>query len=70
MPFEDVRAVEGFLCRGPGAWAEATHHRPFVMGQRVAVLIVLSCEALDVVFTRLDWAFLRALILVRKHVCL
>lgn len=35
----------------------------------MSVLVVLSSEALDVVFARSDWALLRPLILVGQQMC-
>jgi hypothetical protein len=70
MSLEDVRAVEALLGRATRAWAEAAHHRAFVVRQCVSVLVVLACETFSVVLACGDRALLRALILVCEHVCL
>jgi hypothetical protein len=67
MALEDVGAVEALLGRGARPGAEAAHHRTLVVGQCVAVLVVLASESLDVVLACLDRALLWPLILVREH---
>lgn len=68
MALEHVGAVEGLLGSGARAGAEATDHGALVMGQGVAVLVVLASKALDVVLAGLDGALLGALRLVGEHV--
>ena len=70
MSLEDICAVERLFSRGTRAWAEATHHGALVVSKGMAVLVVLPCEALVVVFASGDGALLGPLVLVGKHVCL
>lgn len=70
MPLEDISAIETLLCSRSTTRAEATDHGTFVVSEGVSVLVVLPCEALDVVFAGSDWALLWPLVLVGKHVCL
>lgn len=70
MPLEYVCAVEALLCGAATAGAKATDHGTLVVGEGVSVLVVLSCEALGMVFTGWDWTLLWSLILVGKHVSL
>jgi len=68
MSFEHICAVEALLSRAARTWTETTHHSSLVVRQSVSVLVVLSCEALGVVFASRDRTFLRTLILVCEHV--
>lgn len=68
MSLENIRAVEGLFCRGSRPRAETTYHRTLVVGKSVAIFVVFSCEALDVVIASLNGAFLWTLILVSEHV--
>jgi len=68
VSFEDIRAIEALLGCASAAWAEATHHSTLVMRQSMSVLVVLACEAFDMVLACCNWAFLWSLILMRKHV--
>jgi hypothetical protein len=40
------------------------------MCECVPVLVILPCEAFDIVLARSDWALLRPLVLVGEHMCL
>lgn len=68
MTLEDIGAIEALFRGGAGARAETAYHGPFVVGEGVAVLVVLAGEALDVVFAVQDWALLGSLRLVSQHV--
>lgn len=68
VALEDVGAVEALFRGGTGARAETAYHGSFVVGQGVAVLVVLAGEALDVVLAVQDWALLWSLRLVSQHV--
>jgi hypothetical protein len=70
MSLEDIGAVEAFLRSSARARAETAHHGSLVVRQGVPVLVILACEALDVVFAGLDWALLGTLSLVGEHVSL
>lgn len=39
------------------------------MRQSVSVLVVLSCETLDVILASRNWALFRTFVLVGQHVC-
>lgn len=70
MTLEDVGTIEAFLEGRAGAWAETTHHISFVVSQSMSILIVLSSKAFVVVGAVDDWALLRSLRLMGKHMCL
>lgn len=70
VALEDVGAVKRLFGGRAGAGAETADHGALVMGQGVAVLVVLAREALDVVLAGLDGALFGALGLVGEHVCL
>lgn len=61
MTLEDVGAVEALFRGGAGTWAESAYHCPFVVGQGVAVLVVLAGESLDVVLAVQNRALLWSL---------
>jgi hypothetical protein len=69
MSFENVGAVEALLSRRPAPRAEAADHRPFVVCECMPVLVVLPCEAFNIVLARGDGALFRPLIQVGEHVC-
>ena len=68
MALEDVGAVEALFRGGAGARAETAYHCALVVGQGVAVLVVLAGKALDVVLAVQDRALLWSLGLVSQHV--
>lgn len=68
VSLEDICAVERLLSRGARSGTEATDHGALVVGQGVAVLVILASKPLDVVFTRHDGALLGSLSLVSEHV--
>lgn len=68
VTLEDVRSVERLLGGRARAGTETTHHCPFVVGQGVSVLVVLSCKTFDVVVTGLNRALLWPLSLMGQHV--
>lgn len=68
VSLEDICAVERLLSRGARSGTEATDHSALVVGQGVAVLVILASKPLDVVFTRHDGALLGSLSLVSEHV--
>lgn len=70
MPLEDIGSVEALFSSRAGRRAEATDHGALVMSQGMSVLVVLSCEALDVVFASRNRALLRSGLLVSPDVCL
>lgn len=61
MALEDVSAVEALFRGGAGAWAETADHCSFVVGEGVAVLVILARESLDVVLAVQDRALLWSL---------
>lgn len=70
MSLEDIGAVKALLGGSARAGAETADHGTFVVRESVPVLVVLPCEALDVVLAGLNWALLRSLRLMSEHVCL
>lgn len=68
MPLENVRTIEAFLRRRSGPRAKPAHHRAFVVGQCVAILVVFSCKALLMIFACHDRALLWSFGLMRQHV--
>ena len=68
MTLEYIRAVKALLGRRAGAGTETANHRPLIMRQSMAVLVILSRKAFPVVVASGDWALLRALKLMSKHV--
>jgi hypothetical protein len=70
VTLEHVGAVKALLRSRSASRTEAANHGSLVVSKCVAVLVVLACEALDVVFACGDWAFLGPLVLVCEHVCL
>ena len=68
MSLEDVRAIEQPLMRCSQARTKGTQHSPFVMGQSMPILIVLSGKSLEMIITRLNGTLFWSLFLVRKHV--
>lgn len=70
MTLEDICTVETLLRRRARAWAKATHHRTFVMGKSVSILVIFAGKALLVVVARHDGTFLWTFQLVCQHVSL
>ena len=68
MAFENVGSIEAFLGSRARSWTEPAHHIALVVSQRVAVLVVLSSEALVVVGAVDNRALLGSLGLMGEHV--
>lgn len=68
VSLEDVGSVKGLFESGAGAGTEGASHGTTVMGEGVAVLVVLAGEALCVVLACHDGTLLGAFLLVREHV--
>lgn len=68
MSLKNVGSVKGLLERGSSARTKGTRHGTAVVGESVAVFVVLPGKTLYVILTRYDGALLGAFLLVRKHV--
>jgi len=68
VSLEDVGSVEALFGGRAGARAKSAHHSALVMGQCVSVFVVFAGKPFLIVFTGQDWAFLRSLGLMCKHV--
>ena len=67
MSLEHIGSVETLLSRRPRSRAKAADHGTFVMCQCMSILVILACEALQVVLASEDWAFFRSLGLMSQH---
>jgi hypothetical protein len=68
MAFEDVCSIEALLRRRARSRAKSANHVALVVGQRVAVLIILASESLVVVGAVDYWALLWSLGQMGEHV--
>lgn len=67
VALEDVGTIKAFLRGRAGSWAESTDHVPFVVSEGVTIFVVLASKAFLVISTGSDWALLRPLRLMGKH---
>ena len=58
MTLEYVGTIEALLNRRARPGAKVAHHGALVVGQSVAVLIILASKALLVIFARDNWTLL------------